>query len=113
MVLFRGQNALFLALTLTIIISLPVAYTVYGDQQTITNAQEIQLFVGDSVTVKSDVNSIQRVFLQGNLTAVNHTQPVQYPTDEFTFASISPGELIARLFFNYTTGYQVNVQTSN
>jgi len=113
MVLFRGQNALFLALTLTIIISIPVAYTVYGDQQTITNAQEIQLFVGDSVTIKSDVNSIQRVFLQGNLTAVNHTQPVQYPTDEFTFTSTSPGELIARLFFNYTTGYQVNVQTSN
>jgi len=112
MLLPRGQNVLFLILTLTIIVSVST-YTVHADQQVITNTQGVTLFVGDSVTVKSDQNSIQRVFLQGNLTAANYTQPAQYPIDQFTFTSARPAELTLKVFLNYSSGYKVNVQTSN
>jgi hypothetical protein len=106
------KQALMLVLAFTMIFLLPAAKTVFADQQSITNSQGIELFVGDMIIIKSDQLSIQRVFLQGNLSAASYT-PVQYPTNEFTFTSMSPGSFLLKLFFNYTSGYNVDVQTSN
>src|SRR5208337_1408550 len=111
MVLSKGQ-VFMLLLGFTAILLVPAAKTVFADQQTITNVQGIELFVGNTIVVKSDQQSIERAFLQGNLSAASYT-PTQYPTNEFTFTSMSPGSFVLKLFFNYTTGYKVEVQTSN
>ncbi len=111
MALSKGQ-VLMLLLGFTTILLVPAAKTVFADQQTITNVQGIELFVGNTIVVKSDQQSIERAFLQGNLSAASYT-PTQYPTNEFTFTSMSPGSYLLKLFFNYTTGYKVEVQTSN
>jgi len=110
MSLSKGQ-VLVLMLT-SMILLLPAAKTVFADQQNITNIQGIELFVGDAIVVKSDQQSIERVFLQGNLSAASYG-PVQYPTDQFIFTSMSPGSFVLRLFFNYPIGYKVDVKTSN
>jgi hypothetical protein len=111
MVLSKGQ-VLMLVLAFTTILLVPAAKAVFADQQNITNVQGIVLYVGDMIIIKSDQRSIERVFLQGNLSAASYT-PAQYPTKEFSFTSMNPGSFVLRLFFNYTTGYKVDVQTSN
>jgi len=111
MVLSKG-HVLLLVLALTMILLVPTAKTVFADQQNITNIQGIELFVGDAVVINSDQQSIDRVFLQGNLSAASYA-PTHYPADQFTFTSMSPGSFVLKLFFNYSTGYKVDVQTSN
>jgi len=106
------SRVLMLVLAFIMVLIVPMAGTVFADQQTITNSQGIELFVGGSIFVVSDRPSIQRTLLEGNLTAVNYA-PDQYPTNEFAFTSTSPGEFTLRLFFDYATGYKVRVQSSN
>jgi len=110
MVKSKGR-VLVLILGFTLIFLVP-AGQVFADQQNITNVQGIDLFVGNTIVIKSDQVSIERVFVQGNLSAASYT-PEQYPTNEFTFTSMSPGSFVLKLFFNYTTGYKVEVDTSN
>jgi len=107
----KGQ-VLLLVLTFTMILLIPAAKAVFADQQNITNIQGIGLYVGDAIVIKSDQQSIERVFLQGNLSAANYG-PAQYPTDQFAFTSLSPGSFLLRLFFNYSSGYKVDLETSN
>lgn len=110
--LSKGQF-LVLTLTITVVFLVPAAIKpVFADQQSIANVQGIELFVGDAVVVKSDQPSIDRVFLQGNLSAASYG-PAQYPTDQFAFSSVSPGSFVLKLFFNYSYGYKVDVRTSN
>ncbi len=106
------RQVLMLFLGFTTIFLVPAAKPVFADQQAITNIQGIELFVGNTIIVKSDQLSIDRAFLQGNLSAASYT-PTQYPTNEFTFTSMSPGSFVLKLFLNYTTGYKVEVQTAN
>jgi len=103
-----------LAAILTVILSTPTLTIVLADQQPITRAQEIQLYARDSLIIMSDQNSIQRVFLQGNLTAANITKAL-YPTNEFELTALDPGVYDLRVLFDLQTDYKVNlyVQTSN
>jgi len=109
--LSKGQLVV-LILTCTAVFLVPAVKPVFADQQSIANVQGIELFVGDSVVVKSDQLSIERVFLQGNLSAASYG-PAQYPADQFDFTSVSPGSFILKLFFNYSYGYKVDVKTAN
>ena len=106
------RQTLILLLAFSMILLVSAANNVFADQQTLTNVQGIALFVGGTIIVKSDQLSIDRVFVQGNLSAADYT-PTQYPTSEFTFTCTSPGSFLLKLFFNYTTGYSVDVLTSN
>lgn len=109
--LSKGQ-VLMLVLTFTMFLLVPAAKTVRADQQIITNNQGVELFVGDAIIIKSDQQSIDRVFLQGNLSAASYS-PAQYPADQFSFTSMIPGTFALRLYFNYSSGYKVDVHTSN
>lgn len=111
MVPFGGQKALWLGVLLAVVLCGPAFHIVLADQQTpiTTNIQLVQLFVGDSVILTSDQNSIQRVFLQGNLTAAAYTQPTQYPTNRFTLASSSPGTYNVKVLFDSQEDYTVNL----
>jgi len=111
MILSKGQ-AVVLVLTFTMLFLFPAAMTVFADQSNITNVQGIELFVGDAIVIMSDQVSINRVFLQGNLSAANYG-PAQYPTNQFAFTSMSAGSFVLRLYFNYTSGYRVDIKTSN
>lgn len=84
-------------------------HIVLAEPQPITRAQDIQLFVGDTLIVSSDQNSIQRVFLQGNLTAANLTKPAQYPANKFELTAFSSETYNLRVLFDLQTGYKVNL----
>ncbi len=95
---------LFLVLILT-----PVTSQKASAEQTIARKQDIQLGVGDSLIVSSDRKSIQRVFLEGNLSSANITKPAQYPTNDFEIAAFNAGSYELRVVFDYPTDYKVNV----
>lgn len=108
--LSRAQQVLWLVAVLTTVISAPTIHLVLADQQSpITNTQDIQLFVGDWLLVTSNQNSIQRIFLQGNLTAAIYTQPAQYPTNEFILTTSDAGTYNLKVLFDLQTNYIVNL----
>lgn len=110
MILSRALQVLWLVAAVAMILSASTSHPVVADQQSpITNAQNMQLFVGDRLLVASNQNSIQRVFLQGNLTAANYTQPAQYPTNGFTLTSSEPGIYYLKILFDLQTSYTVNL----
>jgi len=110
MILSRARPVLWLVAALAILLLASTTHLVLADQQSpITNAQNMQLFVGDWLLVTSNQNSIQRVFLQGNLTAANYTQPAQYPTNGFTLTSSEPGTYDLKILFDLQTSYMVNL----
>ena len=110
MTLSRAQQVLWLFAAFAIILSASTFCLAVADQQSlITNAQEIQLYVGDSLIVTSNQNSIQRIFLQGNLTAANYTQPPRYPTNSFTLSSSEPGTYDLKMLFDLQTSYLVKL----
>ncbi len=110
MILSRAQQVLWLVAALALILSAPTLHLVVADQQSpITNAQDMLLFVGDSLLVTSNQNSIQRVFLQGNLTVANYTQPAQYPTNGFTLTTSDPGTYYLKVLLDLQTSYIVNL----
>jgi hypothetical protein len=80
-----------------------------ADQQLITRAQAVVLFAGDTLIVGSDQDSIQRVILQGNLTAANITQPSRYPTNTFKLKAYAPGAYDLTLLLDLASDYQVTV----
>jgi len=108
-------RASLLAITLAVILSAATVgadaprHSVLADQQPITHVQGIQLYVGDSLIVQSDQNSIQRVFLQGNLTAANMTKPAKYPTSEFALTVFTPETCDVTVMFDLQADYHVNV----
>jgi len=106
----RWRKALWLIAAATIILSVPTLHPILADQQSpITNALDVQLFVGSRLLVASDQNTIQRVLLQGNLTAANYTQPAQYPTNDFELTSSNPGTYDLRVLFDWKVNYIVNL----
>ena len=110
MTLSRAEQVLWLFIALATILSVSGFHLVLADQQSlITNSQNIQLYVGGSLIVTSNQNSIQRVFLQGNLTAANYTQPAQYPTNAFTLTSSEPGAYDLKILFDLQTSYLVKL----
>ena len=110
MISSRARQVLWLAVAIIIILSPPTVYLLLADQQSpITNSQDVQLLVGDQLVVTSDQNSIQRVFLQGNLTTANYSQPAQYPTNEFALTTSDAGTYDLKVLFDLQTSYIVNV----
>jgi hypothetical protein len=92
------------------ILCAPTSQRVLADQQSpITNAQDVDLYVGEWLLVASNQNSIQRVFLQGNLTAANYSQPAQYPTNGFTLTSSEPGTYDLKILLDLQTSYTVTL----
>jgi hypothetical protein len=80
-----------------------------GDQSPITRFQDIQLSAGDTLIIGSDQNSIQRVILQGNLTAANLTKPSAYPANQLKLQALSPGSYQLTIMFDLSTDYEVMV----
>jgi len=109
MILSRAQQVLWLVAALAMILFASTSLVLADQQSPITNVQYMDIFVGDWLLVTSTQNSIQRVFLQGNLTAANYTQPAQYPTNEFTLTSSEPGTYDLKILFDLQTSYTVNL----
>jgi len=110
MTLSRAQQVLRLFAAAAIILSVTGFHLVLADQQSlITNSRDIQLYAGGSLIIASNQNSIQRIFLQGNLTAANYTQPAQYPTNAFTLTSSEPGAYDLKILFDLQTSYLVRL----
>ncbi len=93
---------------LIVIVALGSIHTVLADQP-VTRTQMVQLNAGQSLVIQSDQNSIQQVFLEGNLTAANFTKPAQYPARNFELQSLDPGGYALRVVFNYPNDYKVNL----
>jgi hypothetical protein len=53
--------------------------------------------------------SIQQVFIDGNLSVANITQPSQYPTNDFEITASTAGAYSMRVMFDEPTSYNVNV----
>jgi hypothetical protein len=77
--------------------------------QSMVRTQNVQLYTGDSLLVQSDRPSIQRVFIQGNLSAANFTTPAGYPSANFQFRGYNASSFEIRLIFNYSSDYRVNL----
>jgi len=75
----------------------------------LVRAQTAELNVGDSLIVQSDHVNIQQVFIQGNLSVANFTQPTQYPTSNFEITASSPGLYQIRVMLDQAASYNVNV----
>ena len=83
------------------VLFVPAAKIVFADQQNITNVQGIELFVRDSIVIMSDRPSIQRTFLEGNLTAVT-TRRISIPQTNLRLrdeSGASHPEIILRLSY--------------
>jgi hypothetical protein len=65
--------------------------------------------VGDSLVVHSSSLAIQKVFLEGNLSAASVDRASQYPTDDFQVSASAPGPYELQVIFNQTSDYNVNV----
>ena len=83
-------------------------HAAYADA-TITRAQAIHLYVGDTLIVQSNRTSVQQVFVQGNFSAVNITKPAQYPTNTFQIQGLNPSTYSMKFIFDYASDYQVDV----
>jgi len=104
-----SRRPIWLYALIALIIASGILPLVVGDQSPIIRSQDIQLFAGDTLVIGSDQNSIQRVILQGNLTAVSFTKPSTYPTNQWKLQSLSPGSYQLTVLFDLYTDYQVNV----
>ena len=83
---------------------------VLDDQpQPLVRSHRAELNVGDLLIVHSDHVSIQQVFIQGNLSVANITQPTQYPASDFKLTASTPGLYQIRMIFDQATSYNVNV----
>jgi len=110
MILSRAWQVSWLFAALAMIVFVPTFRLVLADQQSpVTNTQDMELFVGDWLFVTCNQNSIQQVFLQGNLTSANYTQPGQYPTNEFILKSSEPGTYYLKILFDLQMSYVVNL----
>jgi len=98
-----------LAAVLALILSARTVAIILAEPQSITRSQDIQLYVGDSLVISSDQNSIQRVFLQGNLTSAIIIKPAQYPANQFELAAFNPGVYDLRVLFDLPADYSVNL----
>jgi hypothetical protein len=65
--------------------------------------------VGRSLIVRSDHNTIQKVFLAGNLTHMNVTEPQQYPSNTFTVAATAPASCEVQALFDSPVDYTVDL----
>jgi len=93
---------------LILVVALAGIQSAFADQS-VTRIQAIQLNVGESLVVQSDRSSIQRVFLEGNLSAANLTKPTQYPANDFELQALNPGSYALKVIFNYPNDYKVNL----
>ena len=95
-----------------LILMLPIlvggTHLVHADQPLI-RTETAQLNVGDSLVIHSDHMSIQQVFIDGNVSVANFTQPSQYPTNEFEITASTPGLYQIRVILDQATSYNVNV----
>jgi hypothetical protein len=86
----------------------PALTLAHADQST-TPMQDIRLFVGDSLVISSSQNSIQQVFLQGNLTVANLTKTEQYPANHFELTARRPGAYQLKVLFDFPTDYRIDL----
>jgi hypothetical protein len=86
----------------------PTLTLAHADQPT-TPTRDIRLFVGDSLVINSNQNSIQHVFLQGNLTVANLTKPAQYPANHFELTARHPGTYQLKVLFDSLTDYKIDL----
>jgi hypothetical protein len=77
--------------------------------QVVVRSAAVELSVGDSLVVHSDRFAIQKVFLEGNLSAASVERPSQYPTDDFQLSASAPGTYELQVNFNQTSDYSVNL----
>jgi hypothetical protein len=84
-------------------------------QQPVTRSQDVEVTVGDSLTVSSNRTSIQRILVEGNVSNAVLKAPSKYPADSFTISSRSPATYQLESLFNFSSDYAVNlfVQASN
>jgi hypothetical protein len=84
----------------------------YGDP-TPTRIQNMQLVVGQSLLVQSNHNTMQKLFIAGNLTYMNLTRPQQYPANSFEVATSKPASYSIQVLFDSTADYTVNLLVKN
>ena len=96
----------FMSLTLPFVLS--NLQTVKADQGLVRGAM-VQLNVGDSLVVNTTRPAIQKLFLDGNLSAVSVDRPAQYPADHFEVTASEPGTYDLQVIFNQTSDYMVDL----
>jgi hypothetical protein len=96
----------FMGLTLPFVLS--NLQPVRADQGLVRGAL-VQLNVGDSLVVQTTGPAIQKLFLDGNLSAVKIQKPSQYPADHFEVTSSEPGTYDLQVICNQTSDYSVNL----
>lgn len=74
--------------------------------QPITRKQELAIFPNEAFVVRSDQQSIQQVFIHGNISSANLPNST-YPAKEFRIAALSPGRYELRIQLDFPTAYAV------
>lgn len=98
-----------------IIILLHSSMQLVAAQQTLTQSASVQLTVGDTLSITSNRTSINRVFVEGNLSYATIKKPAQYPANNFAISASVPSSYALQVFFNNSNDYQITVavQTEN
>jgi len=108
------RNRGFHSRTLLIILIITLSLILVGGQivkadQTLIRTETVQLNVGDSLVLQSNRLSIQRIFLEGNLSAATVERPSQYPTNHLQLNASMPGTYQLQVIFNQESDYNVNL----
>jgi hypothetical protein len=115
----RSHKLASTACVLTLVLLVPIIASlqlVSGEpQQAVIRTQRLELSVGDSLIIRSDRNSIQRVLVEGNLTNATLTKPAQYPANDFAITTKSPGTITLKVYFDYVSDYGITlaIQTTD
>ena len=97
---------------IVLIIALATQQRAHADP-TVTRAQDLQLTVSQSLLVQSNHNTIQKLFLTGNLTYLNLTKPQLYPANAFEVAAAGPSSYEVQVLFDSPGDYTVNLFVKN
>jgi len=89
--------------------ALPVVLSPVAADDSVVKNQNVPLYVGDTLSIRSDRDSIQTVFIAGNLSYVHIINPPRYPGDVFALSTVSPGQYDISATFRYDTDYTVHV----
>ena len=82
-------------------------------EQPVVLKEELDLNIGESLIVHSEPGTIQRVFVEGNLSSANITKPTEYPANDFELAAFNPGSYELRVLFDNAGEYTVHIFVKN
>lgn len=73
----------------------------------------VDVNIGDTLFIQSDVKSIQKVQIRGNLTNATFPRQLSFPANKFFLSANVPARYNTTILFDFPTGFEVSVVISS